>query len=94
MASTLQTSPPHVGTPELPDLEPDLASVVSLDDVFEHYKDKFSPGQIRWALRHRDSNGLAKYVLRVGRRIYLDVRGFELWVFAQRIPEDRSARGG
>ena len=43
----------------------------------------FSPGGIRWLLFHRESNGLSKAVLRVGRRILIDEDAFFQWLDGQ-----------
>jgi hypothetical protein len=41
--------------------------------------------QLRWMLFHAVSNGLADAgaVVRVGRRVYIDVDGFDAWLRAQ-----------
>ena len=45
----------------------------------------FSESQLRWWILHADANGLtaAAAVVRVGRRVYLDVDGFDRWLVAQ-----------
>jgi hypothetical protein len=43
----------------------------------------FTPGGIRWLLFHRHSNGLESAVVRVGRRVFIDVERFFAWVDAQ-----------
>jgi hypothetical protein len=43
----------------------------------------FTPGGIRWLLFHRDQNGLARAVVKVGRRVLIDVDQFFLWIAAQ-----------
>jgi hypothetical protein len=40
----------------------------------------FTPGGLRWLLFHRETNGLAKAVLKVGRRILLDEDAFFTWL--------------
>ena len=45
----------------------------------------FTEPQVRWWLYNASSNGLndAKAIVRIGRRIYLDVDGFERWLDLQ-----------
>ena len=45
----------------------------------------FSEGQLRWLIFSAGSNGLAQAdaVVRVGRRVYLDVDRFSDWIDAQ-----------
>ena len=41
--------------------------------------------QIRWHLHNKDRNGLAALggVVKIGRRIYIDLDGFERWIASQ-----------
>ena len=45
----------------------------------------FTEPQIRWWLHNRQTNGMeaAGACVRIGRRIYIDVDGFERWVASQ-----------
>jgi len=45
----------------------------------------YTPAQVRWWLFNRESNGLqaAGACCRIGRRIYIDLAGFERWIAAQ-----------
>jgi hypothetical protein len=45
----------------------------------------FSEGQLRWFIFNSQANGLAKAdaIVRVGRRVYVDVDNFEGWINAQ-----------
>ena len=45
----------------------------------------FTEPQLRWWIFHAGQNGLgdAGAVVRVGRRVYLDVGGFDAWLVAQ-----------
>lgn len=45
----------------------------------------FTEHQLRWWLFNRDRNGLADAgaVVRLGRRIYIDVNRFDQWIEAQ-----------
>jgi hypothetical protein len=54
-----------------------LQSVASLT-----VKGPFTEGQLRWWIFGAPTNGLeaAKAVVRVGRRVYLDVDRFEEWI--------------
>lgn len=37
-------------------------------------------GGLRWALFHRETNGLNKYVMNMGRRLLIDEEGFLEWL--------------
>lgn len=45
----------------------------------------FTTGQIRFWIFDAERNGLANHgaIVRVGRRVYIDVEGFERWIDAQ-----------
>jgi hypothetical protein len=49
----------------------------------------FTEGQIRWFIFNARSNGLAQAdaVVRVGRRVYIDVAAFERWIETQNQPQ-------
>jgi hypothetical protein len=43
----------------------------------------FTPGGLRWLLFHRQTNGLHCAVLKVGRRVLIDVDQFFCWLVQQ-----------
>ena len=45
----------------------------------------FTESQLRWWIFHAEENGMmeAGAVIRVGRRVYIDVDGFDRWLVAQ-----------
>jgi hypothetical protein len=45
----------------------------------------FTEPQIRWHLHNKERNGLAAVggVVKIGRRIYIDLDGFERWIASQ-----------
>jgi hypothetical protein len=43
----------------------------------------FTPGGIRWLLFNREANGLSRAVVRVGRRVLIDVDSFFEWLASQ-----------
>lgn len=53
----------------------------------------FSEGQLRWWIFNADKNGMADdgVVVRLGRRVYIDVDRFDEWVDAQQAPEEGRA---
>lgn len=53
-------------------------------------------GQLRWMLHNRDHNGLVanNAVVKLGRRVYIDIDGFERWIEAQNPAAERNAQGG
>lgn len=53
----------------------------------------FSESQTRWWLFQAEQNGLAKVgaVVRIGRRVYIDVDRFDDWLTAQNPPSQVAA---
>lgn len=49
----------------------------------------FTKGSIRWLLFHRDSNGLHRAIVKIGRRVLIDVDKFFEWIDDQ---QDRPLR--
>ena len=49
----------------------------------------FTEAQLRWWIFNRSQNGLSAShaVVRIGRRVYIDVDGFERWIAAQNTQE-------
>ena len=47
----------------------------------------FSAGQIRWMIFNEATNGMQDHgvVVRIGRRVYIDVDAFDSWVEAQQV---------
>ncbi len=45
----------------------------------------FTEAQIRWWIFNEANNGLQKHgaVVRIGRRVYIDVQAFDAWIEAQ-----------
>jgi hypothetical protein len=43
----------------------------------------FSQGQLRWWIFNAANNGLSHAIVRVQRRIYIDVDKFEAWIDSQ-----------
>jgi len=44
---------------------------------------QFGDGQIRWLLRQRETNGLAKCVKKIGKRLYIHEHLFAEWISNQ-----------
>ena len=61
----------------------DLADYATPEALAEQYPELFTLPQLRWALRFREDNGLAEYVTRMGRRLYIRVPGFTRWFQSQ-----------
>jgi hypothetical protein len=45
----------------------------------------FTEAQVRWWIFNAASNGLQSVVVRIGRRVYIDVDAFAAWVDAQQV---------
>lgn len=54
-------------------------SFISVKRLAEKYPD-FSEASIRYYLFHRDTNGLAKHVRNLGRKILICEQGFLRWI--------------
>jgi len=56
-------------------------------------KGAFTEAQIRWWIHMSGDNGMAKAgaIVRIGRRVYLDVDAFDRWVTAQNAPQKAAA---
>ena len=62
--------------------EPRLPQLRTVDQFCQEHP-AFTAGTIRWLLFHRQRNGLESAVVRVGRRVFIDVEQFFAWVDAQ-----------
>jgi hypothetical protein len=53
----------------------------------------FSAGQLRWFIFCSEQNGLAATgaIVRIGRRVYIDVDKFEAWIDSQNQPARAAA---
>ncbi len=49
----------------------------------------FTPGSLRWLLFHRQTNGLERAVVHIGRRLLIDEDRFFAWVDEQNIPQEK-----
>lgn len=47
-------------------------------DVFTEEHDNFSPGQIEWIYRNRETNGMRDVFRKIGKRKYLHKRRFAI----------------
>ena len=65
-----------------------LSDYSTVEQLAERHADLFSEGQLRWALRYRDENGLAEHISQFGRRLYVHVPGFTRWF------QQQGAQGG
>ena len=50
---------------------------------FCHEYPAFTHGGVRWLLFHREENGLERAVVKVGRRVLIDVDAFFRWLNEQ-----------
>lgn len=44
----------------------------------------FSEASLRWHIFNAEQNGLSSAIVRIGRRVYIDLDRFERWIGAQR----------
>ena len=65
-----------------------LPQLRTVDQFCQEHR-AFTPGAIRWLLFHRHTNGLESAVVRVGRRVFIDVERFFAWVDAQNRPVEQ-----
>ncbi len=65
------------------------ACPIGLDDLFtlEQFAAQFphaiTVAALRWQLRHRDSNGLAPAVVRIGKKLCISKSRYEAWLATQ-----------
>lgn len=47
----------------------------------------FSAGQLRWYIFNEATNGMRDHgvIVRVGRRVYIDVNAFDRWIDSQQV---------
>ena len=60
----------------------DLNDWQPLDVVVQKYP-QFNKTQFNWLLRQKERNGLAKIVKKIGKRNYIHVPGFSVWISQQ-----------
>lgn len=54
----------------------------------------FTEGSLRWAIFNEKSNGLDRAVVRLGRRVLIDVPKFNEWIDSNGLPRTGSATTG
>jgi hypothetical protein len=59
-----------------------VPTLLTVQQFSEKHKG-FTLGGLRWLLFHRDTNGLSRAVVRLGRKILLDEEEFFAWVDGQ-----------
>jgi hypothetical protein len=57
---------------------------LSVKQIVESEKYPFTKGQVDAWLFNRKINGLAKYVINIGRRIYIKESDFQKWIEEER----------
>ncbi len=63
---------------------PDLQSLRTVRQLCEEYPHLFTEGSLRWLIFHRQTNGFDRCVLRVGRRLYIDLEALRQWLAEHR----------
>ena len=61
-----------------------LRTVKALARELQGTTGAISESILRWLMFNRSHNGLDRCVIQVGRRLLIDVRGFNAWLDAQR----------
>lgn len=63
-----------------------LDDIVTPELLVKQYSDRLTTAQLNWQMRHRHTNGLSKAgaVLRVNRRLYIDVKKYTHWFLSQK----------
>ncbi|MBL0029152.1 MAG: DNA-binding protein [Rhodanobacteraceae bacterium] len=49
----------------------------------------FTENQVRWWIFNASTNGLSSAIVRIGRRICIDIDRFDDWLSAQNSPADK-----
>ncbi len=68
-----------------------VPTLLTVQQFAEKHKG-FTLGGLRWLLFHRDTNGLSRAVVRVGRKILLDEEEFFAWLDEQNGRSEEQAR--
>jgi gamma-glutamylcysteine synthetase len=70
-------------------IEPFQSRFLTVKEIAKLYKGTFSESSIRYLIFHEKENGLIQHIRRIGRKILIDVKGFEEWINKQTAPYKR-----
>tara|TARA_Y100000296_G_scaffold13808_1_gene16111 strand:- start:2249 stop:2491 length:243 start_codon:yes stop_codon:yes gene_type:complete len=62
----------------------DYKNLRTVKQIVENAYPIITEGKMRWWIFHADTNGLAKAIVRIGGRVYLDRDVFNQWLEDQR----------
>lgn len=60
----------------------DINRYLTVKQIPEHYP-AFTESSIRWLIFNKNTNGFAKCVRKIGRKIIIDTNDFEQWIYEQ-----------
>jgi hypothetical protein len=60
-----------------------LSDLFPIDEFAKAHPGLLSVATLRWQLRHRDENGLARAVVRVGKKLLISKARYEQWLASQ-----------
>ena len=60
------------------------SKLVTIRQLAESPDNPFTAGQFRWWVFQEDFNGFKDVIVRIGRRVYIDVEALDRWIEGQR----------
>lgn len=79
----MQPKPTHASNATSPE-RVSLARLRTIAQLAAESAGLFSEGSLRWHVFHAAETGLDRAIVRVGRRVYIDLDRFEAWLEEQR----------
>lgn len=65
-------------------LLPRLSNLLSVSQLVEQYPHLFTEGSLRWMIFQRRQNGFDACIVRIGRKILIDVDQLRIWMAQHR----------
>ena len=63
---------------------PELQHLKTVRQLCEEHPHLFTEGSLRWLIFQRETNGFDRCVIRIGRRLYIDLRQLRQWLAENR----------
>ena len=63
---------------------PELQHLRTVKQLCDEYPQLFSEGSLRWLIFRRENNGFSHCIVRIGRRLYIDIRMLRQWLAEHR----------
>ncbi len=63
---------------------PELQQLKTVRQLCEEYPHLFTEGSLRWIIFNADINGFAPCIVRIGRRLFIDLNALQGWLAESR----------